>query len=112
MTGPFAQAVNDYYQAGWRCILPVPPETKTPPPEGFTGAEGIDVVDVAQLNEWAANGLGASSIALRLPDGVVGIDVDHDAAAAFDCSGLIKNQPDLQSLTAVHSSIPRSLPGH
>ena len=77
MTGPFAQAVNDYYQAGWRCILPVPPETKTPPPEGFTGAEGIDVVDVAQLNEWAANGLGASSIALRLPDGVVGIDVDH-----------------------------------
>lgn len=72
---PFAAAVADYGQAGWPCILPVPVADKFPPPVGFTGADGRDT-DPMQLVAWA--GTHADwSIAVRMPDGVIGIDVDH-----------------------------------
>lgn len=71
----FAEHVADYALAGWPCILPVPPETKSPPPVGFTGAEGRDT-DPLTLVGWAKTH-AAWSIALRLPDGVIGIDVDQ-----------------------------------
>jgi P4 family phage/plasmid primase-like protien len=72
---PFADAVADYALAGWPCILPVPPDTKYPPPVGYTGEQARDT-DPAQLVTWA--GTHADwSIALRMPDGVIGIDVDH-----------------------------------
>lgn len=65
-----------YYDAGWRCILPVPPATKTPPPEYYTGEHGIDVVDPEVLSEWAVTRANYS-IALRMPPGVIAIDIDH-----------------------------------
>jgi P4 family phage/plasmid primase-like protien len=71
---PFADAVLAYAQAGWP-VIPVPPETKTPPPAGFTGADGADA-DPEQLVRWAATH-AASSIAVRMPEGVIGIDVDE-----------------------------------
>jgi DNA polymerase I-like protein with 3'-5' exonuclease and polymerase domains/phage/plasmid-associated DNA primase len=71
----YADHVVDYAQAGWPCILPVPPGDKFPPPSGFTGAEGIDT-DPLQLVAWAGSH-AHSSIALRMPDGVIGIDVDQ-----------------------------------
>lgn len=80
---PFADAVADYALAGWSCILPVPPATKTPPPEGYTGAEGADT-EPTVLVDWAGR-LGHYSIALRMPAftgpggqawTVIGIDVD------------------------------------
>jgi len=82
----FAQHVADYALAGWTCILPVPPATKTPPPQGFTGAEGRDTTP-EQLVAWAGSNPD-DSIALRmpffpgdevLPGGwcVIGIDVDQ-----------------------------------
>lgn len=71
---PFADAVLAYAQAGWSCIMPVPVE-KSPPPVGFTGAEGKDT-DAMQLALWAGSHAD-SSIALRMPDGVIGIDVDN-----------------------------------
>lgn len=78
-TRTFADHVADYAQAGWSCILPVPPETKSPPPVGFTGAEGRDT-DPLTLVRWASTHAG-HSIALRLPTYdtwcVVGIDVDQ-----------------------------------
>lgn len=71
----FAEHVADYAQAGWPCILPVPPETKTPPPVGFTGDQGRDTTPL-DLVGWA--GTHAShSIALRMPADVIGIDVDQ-----------------------------------
>jgi DNA polymerase I-like protein with 3'-5' exonuclease and polymerase domains len=70
---PFAEAVLAYAQAGWPCILPVPVE-KSPPPVGYTGADGRDT-DPVQLAVWAGTH-AESSIALRMPDGVIGIDVD------------------------------------
>lgn len=71
---PFADAVADYALAGWPCVLPVPPREKTPPPSGFTGAEGRDT-DPVTLVTWAGTH-GTSSIALRMPEHVIGIDVD------------------------------------
>ena len=82
---PFKDAVADYAQAGWPCILPVPPETKTPPPVGYTGAEGRDT-DPLTLVGWAGTH-GDSSIALRMPDGVIGIDVDQYAKGSVQKHG-------------------------
>lgn len=75
LTRTFAEHVADYAQAGWPCILPVPPAEKFPPPTGFTGAEGKDT-DPLQLVEWAGSH-PSHSIALRMPAGVIGIDVDQ-----------------------------------
>ncbi len=71
----FADSVVAYAQAGWPCILPVPAHDKHPPPVGFTGAEGRDT-DALQLVEWAGTH-AAHAISLRMPDGVIGIDVDQ-----------------------------------
>src|SRR5690606_25375880 len=74
---PFADAVVEYALAGWPCIIPVPPDTKHPPPVGYTGAEGRDT-DPETLVQWVGE-RGHYSIALRMPDGVIGIDVDQYA---------------------------------
>lgn len=71
----YAENVVAYAQAGWPCILPVPVRDKFPPPVGFTGAEGRDT-DPLQLVQFATTHPG-HSIALRMPDGVIGIDVDQ-----------------------------------
>lgn len=71
---PFADSVADYALAGWPCVLPVPPREKTPPPTGFTGAEGRDT-DPVTLATWAGSH-ATSSVALRMPEHVIGIDVD------------------------------------
>src|SRR4051812_2322977 len=49
----FAGAAMLYHQAGWPAVLPVPPETKSPPPTGYTGAEGLDT-PADLLNGWAS----------------------------------------------------------
>ena len=76
---PFADSVAAYAQAGWPCILPVPPDTKHPPPVGFTGAEGSDT-EPMDLVRWVGSH-PAHSVALRMPMfetwGVIGIDVDQ-----------------------------------
>lgn len=84
---PYADSVVGYRRAGWTCILPVPPETKTPPPPGFTGAEGRDTTDLDLVHLVESH--GHFSVALRMPTFpateetgglawcVIGIDVDH-----------------------------------
>lgn len=64
-----------YALAGWPCVLPVPPLEKAPPPSGYTGEHGKDT-DQGDLLEFVRDYPGYS-IALRMPDGVIGIDVDH-----------------------------------
>jgi hypothetical protein len=71
----FADHVAAYAEAGWPCILPVPAATKTPPPGGFTGAEGRDTQPL-DLVGWAKTHAD-HSIALRMPETVIGIDVDQ-----------------------------------
>lgn len=95
--GPYTEAAHLYLAAGWTCILPLPAGQKHPPPQGFTGATGRDTSpdDVAT---WRANERGSGNIALRLPDGVVGIDVDHYG----DKIGATQ----LEALEAEHGQLP------
>ncbi len=82
---PFADAVADYALAGWPAILPVPGAAKHPPPVGFTGADGRDT-DAQQLVAWTGTH-AEHSIALRMPDGVIGLDVDHYRKGDVDKRG-------------------------
>ena len=75
MTGPYAHAWQQYRAAGWTGIIPLPPRRKSPPPRGVTGPTGI-WPSVADCLSWAEGREGAGNIALKLPHGVLGIDVD------------------------------------
>lgn len=74
-SGPYGQAALDYWTAGWRGVLPLPPQRKKYPPTGYTGAAGVfpSYADVYAWTEDDADG----NICLRLTDDIVGIDVDH-----------------------------------
>lgn len=79
---PYGGAALAYWRAGWRGILPLPHNAKGPVPRGFTGWAGSDP-SWPDIAAWIEGGviLGrtsypASNIALRLPRGVYGLDVD------------------------------------
>lgn len=63
--------VQGYYQLGWTC-LPLPAGKKFPPPAGSTGADGEDL----SLHQVILSTEPGGNLGLRMPDGVVGIDVD------------------------------------
>jgi P4 family phage/plasmid primase-like protien len=71
----YSAAALNYLVAGWTGVLPVPVDTKFPPPGGFTGTDGADT-SPEQVSQWCFSH-GEKSIALRMPVGVIGIDVDH-----------------------------------
>lgn len=71
---PFADTWEAHQQAGWTGIIPLPPGKKGPPPSGTTGHSGVDPTP-EQCAQRAADE-PASNIGWRLPQGVVGIDVD------------------------------------
>jgi hypothetical protein len=59
--------------------FPLPPGKKFPPPSGRTGRDGVDTTD-AERGQWfdacRQPGHVCGNVALRMPDGVLGIDVD------------------------------------
>ena len=69
----YASAARSYLAAGYS-PLPLPPGQKWPPPKGWTGA-GAPMADLDQVRRWARSD-PAGNIALRLPDDVIGIDLD------------------------------------
>lgn len=71
----YPAAAPAYWAGGWRGVLPLPPGVKWPPPRGWSGADGPEPSwpDIMAWSETHADG----NTALRMPDGVVGIDVDH-----------------------------------
>lgn len=71
---PFADTYENYWQQGWLGVLPLPERMKDPPPAGFTGA-AAPMPSWPDMLEWAEQNPGGN-IAIRLPDNVVGIDVD------------------------------------
>lgn len=85
MPRTYADHVVGYAQAGWPCILPVPAASKFPPPTGFTGADGRNT-DPLTLVEFATT-RPYDSIALRMPEGVIGIDVDEYDKVSVDDAG-------------------------
>ena len=74
---PYA-AFQAYHDHGWRAILPLPYRRKKHPPEGYTGRDGQDP-SYADCWTWADGQDGARNICLRMPDDVIGIDVDDYA---------------------------------
>ncbi len=73
--GPFRAACEAYWVAGWRGLLPLPPRAKAPPPAGWTG-RGAPYPSWADVHAWADGPEGEGNIAIRLPDGLIGLDVD------------------------------------
>lgn len=81
---PYAAAWAEYVAAGWRGPIPIatswrgqPSDGKFPPPAGFTGKRNRDTwPTLDQMHEWAAQPHAWRNIALRLPDDVIGLDVD------------------------------------
>lgn len=73
ITDPYAYAAVLYRQAGWIAPLPVVGKDINLPRE-YTGYEGIDPDD-AKIAEWIDT-RGGDNVCLRLPDDVIGIDVD------------------------------------
>jgi DNA polymerase I-like protein with 3'-5' exonuclease and polymerase domains/phage/plasmid-associated DNA primase len=108
---PFADAVADYALAGWPCILPVPGAAKSPPPVGFTGDGGRDTT-AEDLIAWVGTH-AESSIAVRMPDDVIGIDVDHYRKGEVDKRGgdsLAEYQAKWGPLPPTWRSSARDLP--
>lgn len=75
MTGPYAVAAWTYRRAGWAGVLPLPVGAKWPPPAGYTGWAGVEPSG-ADVQAWIDGSAGAGNVALRLPGGVYGLDVD------------------------------------
>jgi hypothetical protein len=75
----YATAHMIYRRAGWTGPLPLPVGEKGPPPEGFTGWTGAypsGADSQAWIDDYPEYATTAQ-LGLRMPDGVVGIDVDH-----------------------------------
>lgn len=66
--------LTTYHTAGWN-PFPLPPRAKFPPVPGYTGANGLDALP-EDLDAWGSRWPADSNVGLRMPAGVVGIDVD------------------------------------
>lgn len=72
--GPFGAAANRYVAAGWLGVLPL--EGKRNILQSLTGSKGVDAGgDRQYLNELLFH-YSDSNIGIRMPEGVVGLDVD------------------------------------
>jgi len=72
----YKDVAHDYRKAGWKGVLPIPYEAKGEPPNGWTGASA-GWPDSKQIQAWTRGKLKEGNVALRMPENVIGIDVDH-----------------------------------
>lgn len=76
--GPFGRAAQIYRAAGWLGTLPIGkrPGEKYPPPSKWTG-HGAPHPSGADVAAWQDDPHTASlNIGIRMPDGVIGLDID------------------------------------
>jgi putative DNA primase/helicase len=75
-SGPFERAADIYRAAGWHGTLPLgsAPGKKSPPPGGWTG-HGAPYPSGADVQAWKESH-GDRNIGLRMPAGVIGLDID------------------------------------
>jgi len=71
---PYGDHARAYLDAGWRGPLPLPPHAKQPVPTGFTGRAG-EWPGGPDIWTWMED-YATGNIALRLPENVIGIDID------------------------------------
>ena len=96
--GPYVASLTSYTKAGWRGVLPIPAGAKWPPPDGHTGHQGDDP-DGPTLVAWRNQPRHQhANVALRLPNGVVGIDVDD--------YGSKKGATELEQLEQLYGPLP------
>lgn len=74
MRALYASVAEDYWRNGWQPV-PLPVREKKQPPAGVTGQKGRDVTE-EDVAHWTATAPPLSNIGLRMPENVVGIDVD------------------------------------
>lgn len=72
----YRRAAWIYRGAGWAGVLPLPERAKWPPPRGYTGWAGVEPSG-ADVQAWVDGIEGDGNVALHLPDGVYGLDVDE-----------------------------------
>lgn len=79
----FGDTAHHYKAAGWN-VVPVPHASKRITITGYTGSDGIDASG-ADLQAWIDGGHEADNVALRMPENVVGIDIDayHDGISTL-----------------------------
>jgi putative DNA primase/helicase len=99
---PWGDFVKKYFLAGW-CPLPLPPRKKSSPPTGTTGR--YEMPDKKAIQGWAKSRDPRCNIAIRVPDNVIGIDVDaYDAKAGrlslSELEGEFGPLPDTWTLTS------------
>jgi len=72
---PYGDSAALYWAHGWRGILPIPPKSKKLTLPGWTGHQGA-VPSYADIQAWIDGPEGRGNVAIRLPDNVIGVDVD------------------------------------
>ncbi|WFN93871.1 bifunctional DNA primase/polymerase [Gordonia sihwensis] len=70
----YGAAAPAYWEKDWRSVLPLPRGKKFPPPTGYTG-DGAAVPSYPDVQAWSEDH-PQGNLALVMPDGVIGIDVD------------------------------------
>lgn len=70
----YAAAAPQYWDAGWRGILPMPRGRKFPPPTNYTGYQALEP-SYPDIQAWCDDHPDGN-IALHLPHTIIGIDVD------------------------------------
>lgn len=104
MTGPYAQAAQLYRDAGWQGVLPI--VGKRVPPSGYTGYNASWPTDLV-IDDWV-NVRGAENIGLRLPDDIIGIDIDaYDGRKGLETIEWYESQLDCV-LPLTHRSSART----
>lgn len=97
---PYASTARACLHAGYS-PLPLPPGRKWPPPKGWTGT-GAPMASLEQVRRWIRSD-PSHNIGLRLPDGVIGIDLD-----LYDDPG--KDHPAAERQAAWHQLAARLTP--
>src|SRR5512133_2871341 len=107
---PYRTGAPLYLQAGWAGVIPLPPKKKSAPPGGYTGWNGKDPSS-KMIETWCNETVGvyqaASNIAIHMPDGVVGIDVDHYGGKTGGAT-LAALEQELGALPPTHISTARN----
>lgn len=113
-TSPFAGAASSYLERGW-WPLPLPPNAKTPPPLRLTGSRSGSGPTRSQVAGWITaggyDGHQIGNVAVRMPPGVVGIDVDDgyakDGAVKIGGRSLAELEMGFGALPPTYSSTAR-----
>lgn len=84
-------AAETYLEHGWE-VVPLR-EGKGPPPAGLTGMDG-KAATLARIRRYIERGY--SNLAIRMPSGVIGLDIDaYDGKAGADSLAILEGQFEL-----------------